>query len=75
MHRIAHHDAHDTKATAEPRQRAQVVALIIPPLQRQHRLRRQAQLVRHSHADAAVADVEAEIARMSDSFQLLAPSL
>jgi hypothetical protein len=46
--------------------------LIALPLQRQHRLRRQAQLVRDGHADAAVADVEAEIA---DSFQLLAPSL
>jgi hypothetical protein len=33
-------------------------------------LRRQAQLVRDSYADAAVADVEAEIA---NSFQLLAP--
>jgi hypothetical protein len=40
------------------------------PLQRQNRLRRQAQLVRDSHADAAIADVEAEI---TNSFQRMAP--
>jgi hypothetical protein len=71
MHRIAHHDAYYAKAAAEAGQRAQVLALIVPPLQRQNRLRGQAQLVRDSYADAAVADVEAEIA---NSFQLLAPS-
>jgi hypothetical protein len=43
------------------------------PLQRQHRLRRQAQLVRHSHADAAVADVEAEIAGMARIPAMQAP--
>jgi hypothetical protein len=46
--------------------------LIVPPLQRQHRLRGQAQLVRHSHADAAVADIETEIA---NSFQRFAPGV
>ncbi len=46
---------------------------LLPPLQRQHRLRRQAQLVRHGHADAAIADIEAEIAGMRGGFQLLAP--
>jgi hypothetical protein len=70
MHRIAHYDANDAKATAEARQRAQVFALIVLPLQRQNRLRRQAQLVRDSHADAAIADVEAEI---TNSFQRMAP--
>jgi hypothetical protein len=45
--------------------------LIVPPLQRQNRLRRQPQFVRHGHPDAAVADIEAEIARMRNSFQLL----
>jgi hypothetical protein len=52
----------------------------VPPLQRQHRLRRQPQLVRHSHPDAAIADVEAEIAGMlfqcdAPGYQLKAPSL
>ena len=70
MHRIADHDAHDTKAAAEAGQRAEVVAAVVLALQRQDRLRRQAQLVRDGYADAAVADVEAEIAK---SFQLFAP--
>jgi hypothetical protein len=67
MHRIAHHDAHDAKAPAEARQRAQVFTLVMLPLQRQNRLRCQAQLVRDGYAYAAVADIEAEIA---NSFQL-----
>jgi hypothetical protein len=70
VHRVSHHDADDAKAAAEARQRAEIVAAIVPPLQRQNRLRRKAQPVRDSYADAAVADVEAEIA---NSFQLLAP--
>jgi len=71
MNRVAHYDADDAKAAAEARQRAEIVAAIVPPLQRQNRLRRQAQFVRDRYADAAAADVEAEIA---NSFQLLAPS-
>jgi len=72
MHGIAYHDSRDAKAAAEARQRAQVIALIVFALQRQNRLRGQAQFVGDSYADAAVADIEAEIA---NSFQLLAPSL
>jgi len=45
VHGIAHHDAYDGEAASEAGYRAQVFALIIPPLQRQHRLRSQAQLV------------------------------
>src|SRR5208337_5667113 len=73
MHWVAYHDAHDAKAAAESRQRAQVVAAVALALQRQNRLRGQAQLVRDSHADAAVADVEAEIARIRGGLQRLAP--
>jgi hypothetical protein len=43
----------------------------VSPLQGQHRLRRQAQLVGHSYPDAAIADVEGEIARRI--FQFSAP--
>jgi hypothetical protein len=73
MHGIAHYYAHDGEAAAEARQRAQVVALVVVALQRQNGLRGQAQLVRDSYANAALADIEAEIARMRNSFQLLAP--
>jgi hypothetical protein len=73
MHGIPHHDACDSIPPAEPRQRAQILAAIMPPLQCQHRLRSQPQLVRHRHADAAVADIEAEVTGMENSFQLLAP--
>ncbi len=74
IQRIAHHDARDAKAAAEAGKRAQVFALIALALQRQNRLRRQAQLVRDGYADAAVADVEGEIARMRGSLQRLAPA-
>ncbi len=71
MHGVADHDAYDAKAAAEAGQRTEVVAAIVLALQRQNRLRRQAQLVRDGYTDAAVADVETEIA---NSFQLFAPS-
>ena len=74
MHGIAHHDAHDGEAPAEAGQRTEVVALIALALQRQNRLRCQAQLIRDGNADAAVADIEAEVARMSGGFQFLAPA-
>ena len=61
MHGIPHHNARH----AEP--------AIVPPLQRQHRLRRQPQFVRHSHPDAPIADVETEIARLRCGVQLSAP--
>jgi hypothetical protein len=44
-------------------------------LQRQHRLRRQPQFVGDGDADAAIADIEAEVAGMKGGFQLLAPCL
>jgi hypothetical protein len=57
MHGVADHDAYDAKAAAEAGQRTEVVAAIVLALQRQNRLRRQAQLVRDGYTDAAVADV------------------
>ena len=71
MQGIAHHDARDTEAAAEASQRAEIVAAVVLALQRQNRLRGQAQFVRDSYADAAGADVEAEIA---NSFQIFAPA-
>jgi hypothetical protein len=47
--------------------------LIVPSGQRQNRLRRQPQLVRHSHADAAIANIKAKITGMGNGFQLSAP--
>jgi len=75
MHGIAYHNAYDAKAPAEARQGAQIVAAVVMPLQRQHRLRGQAQFVRDGNTDAAVADVEAKIAGMGGRFQLPAPCL
>jgi hypothetical protein len=43
--------------------------------QRKHRLRGQPQLIGDSHSNAAIADVEAKIARMRDRLQLAAPDL
>ena len=75
MHGVAYHDPHHPEAPAEPRQRTEILAPVVPPLQRHNRLRRQTKLIRHGHADAAIADIEAEIAGMWGSFQLLASSL
>jgi hypothetical protein len=69
MHGISDDDAHDGKAARETGQRTEIVTAIVLPLQGEHRLRRQAQFVRDSYADAAVADVEGEIAGMRDGVQ------
>ena len=71
MHRVSDDDAHNAKPPRQPCQGAEVFARTAFPLQRQNRLRRQAQFVRHSHPDAAVAYVEAEIAGLG--FQCIAP--
>jgi hypothetical protein len=73
MDGVADDDADDTKAAGKSRQGTQILAAIMAALQGQHRLRGQAQLVGDSHADAAVANVEGEVARMRCGFQLLAP--
>lgn len=73
---VANHDADDAEAAAEAGNRTEVFSgnagRWATPLQGQDWLGSEAQFVRHSNPDAAVADVEAEIAK--DSFQLLAPS-
>ena len=70
MQRIPDNNAGHTKPPGEPRNRAEIVALIAPPLESQHRLRRQAQFVGHGDADAPVAEVESEIARWVCSLQM-----
>jgi len=74
MQRVAHHNSRHAESPAEPRQRAQIVPELAAPLEREHGLRREAQLVGDGNADAAAANIEAEIAGMRNSFQLLAPS-
>jgi hypothetical protein len=75
MHWIANHDPHHAKPPGQSRQRPQVLpgnARRRPsPLQRQHRLGGKPQLVRHSNPDAAIADVESEIA--GNRSQLVTP--
>ncbi len=75
MQRIAHYNTHDPKAPRQPCQRAQIFALVVPSDKRQDRLRGQPQLIGDGNADAAIADIEAQIARMEGSFQLSAPDL
>jgi hypothetical protein len=80
---VAHHDAGDAEAAGQTGQRTKVLSgnagRWATPLQGQHRLGGKAQLVGDSDADAAVADVETEIAGNwlqlpAPSFQLLALS-
>lgn len=74
VHRVAHHDARHRKPPRQPSQGAQVLPPVVTPLQGQHGLRRQAQLVRHSHPNAPVTDVEAEITRLRGRFQSATPA-
>lgn len=78
MQRIADDNSRDCIPATKARQRAQIFSLVgspaAAPLKCEHGLRREAQLVRYSHADAAAANVKPEIAGMKNSFQLLAPS-
>jgi hypothetical protein len=75
MNRVANHDASDAKTLCKPRNGPEVFSgdagRWATAFQGQHWLCGKAQLVRHSNSDAAIADVEAEIA--GNGFQLLAP--
>lgn len=62
VQRIADDDAGHIEAAGEPGQGAQVFAAAAAALEGQHRLRGQAQFIGDGYADAAVADVEPEIA-------------
>ena len=67
MDRVADHDPRNRKPPAESRERTQVLSLVgspaAAPHEREHWLCCESQLVRHGHADAAAADVKAQIAR------------
>ena len=60
MQRIPNHDARHLESASQPCQRAHVFARVAAAFQRKHRLRGESQLIRHSHADAAIADVQAK---------------
>jgi hypothetical protein len=76
MDGVANNDAYDAKAAAEASYRTEIFAGNAgggaSPLQRKNRLGSKSQLVGDSNSNAAIADVETEIAK--GSFQLLAPS-
>jgi hypothetical protein len=72
VQRIPNHNPHNRKSPRQSCQRAQILPRTSPPFQRQHRLRSQSQLVRHSNPDAAIADVKAEIAWLRFQRGLLA---
>lgn len=75
MERIADHDSSHAKPPRQARQRAQILAPVAAALQRQHRLRGQPQFVGDGYADAAIADIEAKIARLDGGFQRLCSRL
>ena len=74
MDGIADDDGCNGEAPAETGQRAQVFAVVVTALDGEHGLRREAELIGDGDADAAVADVEAEITMLGTGFQFLAPS-
>ena len=73
MDRVANYDADDLKPAREAGQGAEVVALTSLALEGEHRLGRESEFVADSDANAAIADVEGEIAGMGGKFQVLAP--
>jgi hypothetical protein len=72
---ISNHDACHAEPPAQTRQRAKVVTPAAIPHQRQYRLGRQPQLVRHGYSDAAIADIEAEVARFPAGIHYVTPCL
>ena len=73
MHGVANYDARYAESPRQPGQGTQVFAWTASSLQRQHRLRREPQFIRHSYPDTAIANVKAEIAGLWGSYQFLAP--
>lgn len=71
MLRIAHNDTGYAEPPAEARKRAEIFTPAVSSIEREDGLCRQPQLVGDGHADAAVADIETEIA---GNAQFLAPS-
>jgi hypothetical protein len=70
---VANYDTDDAKAAAEAGNGTEIISLTVTPFQREDRLGGQAQLVGDGYPDAAVADVQAEMA--GGGFQLLAPQV
>jgi hypothetical protein len=68
---IAHHDADDVEAARQAGDGAEVFSMIVTAFEGEDWLGGEAELVGDSNADAAVADVEGEIA--GDGLQLVAP--
>jgi hypothetical protein len=73
MDRVSYDNAHDVEPPRQPCERTQVLAGAAFAFERQDRLRGNAQFVRHGYADAAVANVEAEVAGFGGSFQVPGP--
>ena len=66
---IADHQSHDGVAACQAGEGAQVFTAVAAAFQGEDRLGGKAELVADGHADAAIADVEAEVARMCGGFQ------
>lgn len=73
MDGIAYHDADDIIAAGEASKGAQIFTLVAAPLKGEHRLSCESEFVADGHADAAIADVEREVAGMGGGLQVLAP--
>lgn len=66
---IADDQSDDGVAAGQAGEGAQVFTAVAAAFQREDRLGGKAELVADGHADAAIADVEAEVARMCGGFQ------
>lgn len=71
MKGLSHYDTCGTKPTCQSRQRAKVFSPAAMPFQGENGLSREAQLIRHSNPDAAIADIETEEAGLSRRIQAL----
>jgi hypothetical protein len=64
MDGVADDNGGDRETAGETGERAEIFALVAAAFKRENGLRGETELVRDRNADAAVADVEAEIARV-----------
>lgn len=73
MNGVADHNGGDAEAAGQAGERTQVLTGIAAPLQGEHGLGSEPQLVGDSDTNSAIADVETEEARLGDGLQWFTP--
>lgn|GEM_PF-4362859 len=72
MHGVADNNGHDSKAPGKTGDGAQILAWVAVALERENRLGGEAEFVRDSNANAAIANIEGEVAGRQGRGQIFA---